>query len=177
MEKMPEAGRRVLQKSLPGIYAWLAKNDREWLKAHTPISPSRVPPGPQIDWESKDREIVETVKVSAHRLKHTDGYPARLTLTAIGRDIGHQRTLYHHLDKLPLTKLALSEVIETPEDFAIRRILWSACRYQEENILPTRKQLANRVHVFRNLAELPRVKEAIDTAWASLSSMRDDGHG
>jgi len=169
IEKNPGVGRSVLLKKLPNIYSWLERNDPQWLREHRPPSQRRAPSPRQIDWEKRDKEVAEEIKASVYRLQNTNGYPIKLTLTALGREAGYLKMLTMHLDRLPLTKQIVFHVVETPEDFAIRRIWWLARRYQEEHLCPTRSQLVWRVHISKEIAALPRVKEAIDMAWASLS--------
>ncbi|MFL5628671.1 MAG: TnsD family Tn7-like transposition protein [Ktedonobacteraceae bacterium] len=176
MEEHPGVGRYELIKKLPNIYSWLERNDLEWLKVHRPLSQRKVPPPRQIDWERRDKEVAEAVKASAHRLKNTNGFLIKLTLTALGKDTGYQKAFARYLDKLPLTKHVLSQVVETREDYAIRRILWFARCYQEEHICPTRNQLVERAYVKKVIAALPRVKEAIENALVTLNSSNDISH-
>jgi hypothetical protein len=173
MEEHPGVGMNVLIGKLPNIYSWLRRNDPEWLKAHRPLSQRKVPPPRQIDWERRDKEVAEAVKASAHRLKNTNGFLIKLTLTALGKDTGYQKVFARYLDKLPLTKQVLSQVVETREDYAIRRILWVAHCYQEEHICPTRSQLVERANVVKEIAALPRVKEAIENALVTVTSSID----
>jgi hypothetical protein len=93
----------------------------------------------------------------------------RLTIREIGRDCGQRRTLYNHLDKLPLTAKILSEETETTEAYARRRIQWVTECYLQERVQPKRWQLIERAGVYRK-AKIPSVKEAIDAALQYLNS-------
>jgi Tn7-like transposition protein D len=176
MEEHPGVGRHELIKKLPNLYSWLERNDLEWFKAHRPLSQRKAPPPRQIDWERRDKEVAGAIQASAHRLKNTNGSLMKLTLTALGKDTGYQKTIARHLDKLPLTKQVLSQVVEAREGYAIRRILWFVRCYQEEHICPTRNQLIERAYVRKEIAALPRVKETIENALVTLNSSNDISH-
>jgi hypothetical protein len=68
---------------------------------------------------------------------------------------------------MPLTAQVLASVVESRDDFAVRRVWWTEKRYIRERILPARWQLLLRANVY-NLRENPQVKKAIDAALANL---------
>ena len=51
--------------------------------------------------------------------------PIRITVGRIGKNIELKALLDKHLDKLPKTRKYLELVIETLEDYQIRRIQWA----------------------------------------------------
>src|SRR5260370_28313167 len=102
-------------------------------------------------------------EVSAERVKKTRGGPSRISLSAIGRDIGQLSLLQQHLDKLPKTAEVLKGLIESREEYAVRRIRWALPDCMRNNSHPARWLLIKKAGVVR-LAEQPEVKDAIDQA-------------
>jgi hypothetical protein len=74
---------------------------------------------------------------------------------------GYLALIQRQLDKLPLTAKTLTEVIETTEEFAVRRIYWVAERYCQESICPKAWQIIRETGIKPYIAEMPKVKEAI----------------
>jgi hypothetical protein len=170
MKDNPTAGRGKLARMLPRVYLWLWSYDREWLNSHKPSCQRRggAPAGPRLDWKERDTQLAEQVRQSAQRLLNLPGRPVRLTKSAIGRDIGRVELVQKSkLIKLPLTAQALSEVTESYEAFAVRRIQWATNQYHLEKVRPTRGQLPKRsgMHV---KVESTQVEKAIEAALESF---------
>ncbi len=160
------------KRNVAGAYAWLRKYDAEWLHMHMVSGKkwkkylSTFPT--RIDWEYRDEQIAEKLRSSALKLKSGSERPRRVSVAAIGDDIGQLALLQRHLNKLPITAKVLSEVIETYEDCGVRRVHWAARLYQQENIRPTYRQLVRRASV-EDMKDHPQVKKAIDMALYELS--------
>ncbi|HEY9694164.1 MAG TPA: TnsD family transposase [Oculatellaceae cyanobacterium] len=169
-QENPQAGGKELRSQLPRVYMWLYKNDRIWLKANMPPRKKALIP-PRVDWDSRDREWSEAAKLSAERLKNSAGKPIQITVAAIARDIGQLDNIQKHLNKLPLTAKVLSEVVETREQFAVRRINRAREYFQQENIYPQEWQLIRRANLRPELLIVPQVKEAIASALEPLNPL------
>jgi len=165
----PGEGIKILRSKAPGVYTWLYRNDKEWLQAHLPSRNKPKARPSRVDWEERDLQLAEEVKVAALLLKNLPGPPIRITISAIGREVGQLALIQKHLDKLPLTANNLLEHLEAREDFAVRRVHWAAENYRRKDIYPRRWQLLKHAGVER-VAEIPQVKEAIDAAWRALNS-------
>jgi hypothetical protein len=149
---------------MPGIYTWLYRNDRIWLRAHAPTSKGKTTIRHQrVDWKERDKRLAEEVIVAASRLKNLPGRPVHITLATIGREIGQVALLQQHLDKLPRTAEALERLVESREVYAVRRIQWAALDCIQSNIYLVRWLLIRKAGVAR-LAEQSQVKGAIDGA-------------
>jgi hypothetical protein len=172
VKENPAARRTFLSEKFSRLYRYLRKYDAEWLEAHMPppFVYRRVVPGRQVDWESRDIELADAVKLSALRLKNISTDPVWITRNAIGQDIDKKALLYKQLYKLPKTAQALAEVIETREQFAVRRVQWATECFRQQNISPAWSGLINLAGVYQ-LREIPQVKEAIDAAMKSLESL------
>lgn len=75
----------------------------------------------RIDWEQRDVEIARNVRSIADLLIN-DTVLKRVTKTEIARRLRIQALLARAIDKLPRTKEALDEVVESLEQFQKRRI-------------------------------------------------------
>jgi hypothetical protein len=158
-----------LRQKLPRVYAWLVKNDTLWLKSHKPSSQKRVKAPSGVDWKRRDAVLAVKVRSAASILKNATGRPVHVTKTAIGRKLGIIPLLQQKIERMPLTAQVLASVVESRDDFAVRRVWWAEKRYLRERFLPARWQLLLRANVY-SLRENPQVKQAIDVALADLES-------
>jgi hypothetical protein len=169
VEAYPKASRNFLRNKLRGIHKWLARYDSEWLEAHKPPRKMvKFSPSLRVDWESRDAEWADALRTSALGIKNAPGRPVRITKNRLCKHMGRAATIHQNLDKLPLTSQALTELAETQEEFAIRRIWRIADCFRQENIHPSRYQLVHQAHITRKMATVPQVKKAIDTVLQSL---------
>ncbi len=170
----PEASRTMLQDKFPVSYRWLKENDYEWFNAHLPDSlrvfnqKGRL----QVDWENRDKQLASAVRKSALDLKNAPLRPIWLTKTAITTKIGIRKLVSVSKDKLPLTLKVLDEVVETHEEYAIRRLGWVTQRFQQENVCPPRWLLLLRASLKPATVALPRVTAAIEEALKTLECFK-----
>jgi Tn7-like transposition protein D/TniQ protein len=167
----PKASRSSIKNEFIAAFCWLRAFDREWLYAHLP--PSRQRPKPRtstINWVKRDAELLELVKSSALRIRSSTERPIRVTVAAIGRDIDRREQLQKDLCNLPLTANGLSELVESFEDWAVRRVWWAARCFRRENISPIRNRLILRASINIKTLVSPEVIAAIDEAMEFLHS-------
>ncbi|EJE54421.1 hypothetical protein PMI14_00682 [Acidovorax sp. CF316] len=105
-------GMKWMRTIEPAAYAWLYRNDRSWLIENKPSpNPSHRPPQPAaIDWQARDEQLSVAVERACLQL-----------LQERGERLRHVNQLYPlipqlhakrgHLDKLPLTRLAIQRSI------------------------------------------------------------------
>jgi Tn7-like transposition protein D/TniQ len=167
MQAHPEAGVTILRNREAALHSWLERNDKTWLSAHLPCPQKPKQPASRVDWEARDLQLAEKVRGTALHLKNLPGRPVFLTVTAIGREIGHLTLLRQHLEKLPRTAEVLREFVETHEAFAVRRVWWAVTAFRQEQVYPLRWQLMLRAGV-NGLAMRPEVKSALDSAMQIL---------
>jgi hypothetical protein len=167
----PDAGRTALKNQFQRVYAWLRQNDRDWLESHLPPRMTRTSPPAQVDWESRDIELVDAVQLVAQNLRDKPGKPMRLTVAAIARELGQLALIQKHVDKLPSTAAALIKLVETREAFALRRIQWAVGCYREEGICPRKWQFVRRAGLRPEIASLTSIQKAIDQALQTLNPL------
>jgi hypothetical protein len=171
IRKEAEAGvtLKALRGKLSREYAWLRQNDSEWLEEHKPRLRRRNLPTTSVDWKRRDAEYVAAVRVAASHLKEALGRPVQVTRTAIGRALGAITLLRQKLNKMPLTAQVLSCVVETREQYAVRRVWWATDLYFQEYVLPREWQLVMRANVC-SLRDNSAVKCAVEGAMNVLGS-------
>jgi hypothetical protein len=167
-QEYPDAGRTALKDQFQRAYVWLRRHDREWLEDHLPPPMTKTPPSVRINWEHRDTGLAAAARQAALHLQNKSGKPTQITMTAIGRELGQLALIQRHLDKLPVTAQALSELVETREAFASRRVHWVVECYKQEGICPPRWQLVRRAGLRPEIEALPRVQNAVDEAIESL---------
>ncbi|WP_084380379.1 TnsD family Tn7-like transposition protein [Sutcliffiella cohnii] len=118
----------------PGVYMWLYRNDREFLKNNFPKGRKNKKSSKRIDWEKRDSEIAEQIELITKEIMN-DTNLIRVTKNEIGRRIkGFSMTgLYKYFNRMPKTTKALDKHIETVEQFQIRRLKFIASELRESN--------------------------------------------
>jgi len=120
----PEASKTTLRKLVPATYIWLYRNDREWLNQNSPTLQVAVPSVVRVDWHERDQQILAQVQDAVRSLLKAD-IPEKISISRVGKTIGLLALLEKHLDQMPLTKAYLESVVETVEEFQMRRIKWA----------------------------------------------------
>lgn len=128
----PQLNRTEIRNELYKQYMYLYRYDKEWLMANLPIQRKHTEPNRLVDWNARDLEYVQRIKV-LHQQLLTMEKPVRITNSLIGKRLGVTANLQRNLDKLPNTKALLDGVIETVESFQIRRCCKVIDRILEED--------------------------------------------
>jgi len=115
-----------LRKIRPGLYMWLYRHDREWLKGILPNREKMHCENRRVDWVARDMSLVAQVKLALEIILHSEEKPVRITVARVGKIVGANALFEKHLEKLPETKSYLLSIIETRESFQCRRVRWAA---------------------------------------------------
>src|SRR6266567_6423403 len=173
MQENPTDGVKQLRNKVPQVYTWLYGHDTEWLKLHRPTHeqkrPRKRPLSSYINWKQRDEQLALEVRAAALRIKNKQGRPVQITAFAIANDVGCGYNPLRQLDKLPLTANMLAQLVETDEEYAVRRVQWLAQCYQQEDINPTRGQFLRRGRLWRPQARWIGLKNTIDDALRMLN--------
>jgi hypothetical protein len=168
-KKYPKAGRRRLQAAAYHTWWWLSKNDREWLESNSPEARTSPPPPPRPDWKKVDREVCAQVESAALQIMNADGKPIRISKAAIIAIVGHRGWIETGLSKLPRTAKVLEKYLESPEEFAIRRLIWTANQFRAARRVPTRPQLIRRADLENRKASRSKaVQQKVDSLLKEL---------
>ncbi len=169
MKQTPGITMENLRRRLPQEYAWLLKNDSDWLKKHSPQTQKHIRSTLSVDWKGRDAQYAVAVRDAASKLMNMPGRPVQVTKAAIGRAIGAATLLQQKLHKMPQSAQVLACVKETREQYAVRRVWWAADLYSQEYKLPREWQLVMRANVY-SLKEVLAVKCAVEDAMNLLRS-------
>ena len=167
----PALGRTILKNQFQRVYAWLRRNDREWLEANMPAKKQAALPSLRVNWENRDVELAEAAKVAATNLYNQTGRPSQVTLAAIARKLGQLALIQKHVDKLPCTSKLLDELAETREAFALRRIQWVLDCCMHEGVCLPRWRFIRRAGLRPEIELLPSVENAISRALITLEQI------
>ncbi|MFD1412240.1 MULTISPECIES: TnsD family transposase [Oceanobacillus] len=120
----PEKSVTQLRKIVPALYAWHYRNNRKWLKEHSPKQERKADTLRRVDWTERDEEILLQVQQTINKLYAYDK-PIYVNKTRIGKEINQLSFIEKHLAKLPKTKKYIEDHIESRYQFQIRRIKWA----------------------------------------------------
>lgn len=118
----PNLSKTELRNKKPSTYAYLYRNDKEWLHNNSPKLRKGNTENNRVDWEKRDQEILNRVKEATWELRNWSEKPKRVTVKGIGDAIGERALLEQHLDKMPKTKAFINEVWESEQEFRLRRV-------------------------------------------------------
>lgn len=117
----PDMSVKQLRTENKALYMRLYRANREWLRMNSPRL-NQLSNKERIDWNKRDKEILDEVVYAINELLNKDQKPIRITLSKVGTLIGRKALLEKKLYKLPETKLYLEKHLESVSDFQIRRI-------------------------------------------------------
>lgn len=119
------ASKTVMRLHAPATYTWLYRHDRVWLERHSPSRKAPAVPTHRVDWNKRDEAVLAEAQTAVQELLKLQP-PVRVTVSRVGKVIGLLPLLEQHSDKLLLTKAYLMNVMESQEQFQIRRVEWAA---------------------------------------------------
>jgi len=131
-KQYPEMGKTQLRQIDKALFAWLYRNDREWLNQNSPDRKATNAVNSRVNWNQRDNKILSQVKGIVDKMMNSDEKPERITISLIGNKLGIRGLLEKHIDKLPKTKAYLDSVKETNRDFRLRRIYWAVRELEKE---------------------------------------------
>lgn len=121
----PEKSRTEIKGLNPKVYVYLQNNDRDWLEANLPSKRKGKAKYSNINWNKRDSEIELMIKDFIENINKTEGKPKWINLTMIGKSLNIYDLLQKHLDKLPNTSKYLNSIIESGDEYRVRKIKWA----------------------------------------------------
>lgn len=102
---------KALRQLQPAVFAWLYRNDRAWLSDFAEsLGSARRSNNSAIKWDERDRLLALSVRKAALDLA-TREPGCRVKLSRLCDEIRELKPRLSSLDRLPLTRTALSEVV------------------------------------------------------------------
>lgn len=140
---------RFARQKLKTDYAWLYRNDKEWLseqRANT--SKGRSQRKAPVDWAERDKFLAKQVVITSDTMRSGAARPQWISRSALKRQSGMGDTIEYNADKLPETHLVLSVHSESREEHQRRRLYWAASELKKSlHGLPPRWQLLRQAGV------------------------------
>jgi hypothetical protein len=132
-EQSPDRSRDKARVLNPKLYSRLRRHDSEWFYAE-PRQFAR-PQGNlcRVDWESRDRSVVERLKSAAKEIKESVPLK-RASPEGIIRHARLSRLAWGKKDRLPLSMIELEELAESVDDFRERHLRHAAVEMAEEGL-------------------------------------------
>lgn len=105
-------GAKVARALDPSAYAWLYRNDQDWLKQNNDGA-RRASAGNNrvIDWGARDSELSARCQAVAKRLLER-GNGRRITLVDVVKEVPELRTKLCKLERLPLTSSTIRHIVQ-----------------------------------------------------------------
>lgn len=171
LKMYPDASITELRSHCPALYTWHYRHNREWLNLTRP-KPQELTHvnSVQVNWLQRDILLaVATLKAALVLLQHS-GRPIHITMTAIAREAKCVGVIQKHPQKLPVTMDLLARLAESRQEFAVRRVWWTANNFLKDGIMVTRWLLIKESGTER-VKDVPEVNAAIDAAldWLEIS--------
>jgi hypothetical protein len=139
------------------VFAWLMRYDREWLLLTVPHkycwTKKRGWLGPIIDWDSRYQKYSLLVEEAKNKILSYDHKIIRVSVAAIAREINAPAIKTKAIDKLPLTKNAINNNLESDEEYKCRRIYWVAKKLKDSGKPLTRTLIYQYAHLKQPLSK------------------------
>jgi hypothetical protein len=112
----PNSGVNAVRMLRPEIYAWLYRNDRDWLVAQSQgLSVQRNHGGSRVDWDARDQDLaIKVAQVAMNLASEAPG--RRVKLWQIYQKLPDLKAKLGHLDQLPLTQSAIKAALRAETD-------------------------------------------------------------
>lgn len=120
IEINPTLSRTEIKKICKKQYTYLYRRNKKLLFDILPQKTRKSDYSGKIDWETRDKEILNLIKIKYKELS-SEEFPIRITKTAIGKATRKLHDLLKNINRLPKTEKYLSEIVETIEEFQIRK--------------------------------------------------------
>jgi hypothetical protein len=159
-EKNQHLSKSELKELNIGLSTWLFRNDLEWHKNHSPSKKKQYQKDFKRDWMQRDEELHQIIKKIILDWNDKDK-PVRVTKRRIFKLVGKSFLHYDRLDKLKKSKAYINSVLESVEDFQIRRIKWAIEFLNKEGHLLTEWRVRQKAHLLGKKDLSPEVLKAL----------------
>ncbi|MCF5032552.1 MULTISPECIES: TnsD family Tn7-like transposition protein [Pseudomonas syringae group] len=123
-------------------YAWLYRNDHDWLSGHCDSSGSRrLGRKPSSVFVDLDPSLAAEIHSCANRLFSSPSKPVWVNRSRLGRELGSLARFEKQLGKLPMCAVALNQVCESLQQFHCRRLAWARQQLLLDGLRVTKSRL------------------------------------
>lgn len=156
-QKLPLNGVTIIRATGRGTYAWLRRNDQQWLKGVCSTLPRAAinHTHTKVDWSKRDQSLAEQAQQFVLNEKaRTDR--SRISRTLILRHLNREAMVKANRERLPRLNNILIELSESVEQFQIFRIDLAINKLMRLGVLPSRwriQRLAGLKNWTRNLSD------------------------
>ena len=110
VRRNPLAGATAVRMLEPAVYAWLYRNDRDWLKEQIDrLERAKRSRGVRADWDKRDSALARDVRLAGLELS-SQLHGRRPKLWQLYQVLPELRPKLAKLDRLPLTQQAVDEI-------------------------------------------------------------------
>ena len=122
LNENPSLSRNDIYKKHMGKVSWFYRNDRTWFQHHLP--PTKITPSSHVDWNSRDTEFEQKIEEAVVQIQAMRNPLVRVSVGRISQALHIGDILYkaENLEKMPKTKEMLSGVVESVEEFQMRKL-------------------------------------------------------
>lgn len=117
----PHLSKTELRKKEPAVYTYLYRHDRDWLNCSSPSLSRDITKQNRVDWPKRDEEMLTLAQRAVESILNSPKWK-RITKSRIATEAGYQALIEQHLEKMPKTKEYIEEVVESEDDFRVRRV-------------------------------------------------------
>ncbi|MEK5063658.1 TnsD family Tn7-like transposition protein [Cytobacillus sp. FSL R5-0596] len=155
-----QLSRSELYKLNSRLSSWLIRNDFDWYEDNVPQTNQQYRKEQKRCWSYRDEELFREVKRIIDAWNDRDK-PIRITKSRIFDLVGKSYLRYSQLDKLHRTNTYIESVIESIEDFQIRKVKWAIATLKKEDKFLTESLVLDKIHLLGKHDISRRVLEAI----------------
>ncbi len=160
-QQHPDHSTQQLRNRNPALYTWLYRYTKVWLRENSPKRQRKPQDSQRINWIARDKDIALRLRIAANAIQQLRKPFVRVSKTRLVSEVGVEAIAFAHLDKLPATKKCLEELVESREDFAVRRIWAVLPAILEKDALIPRWKLIRAAGIRDDCIYLPKVKAAL----------------
>lgn len=145
----PYATQRVTnaRRDVPAVYAWLYRNDRDWLSRTNIKAKAISTRNLRVDWRARDQTMCLALATFIESHQKTSTGP-RLSKSLMCRHLG-EAVIRRNLHKLPKLRAMLQECNESVEQYQLRRINVALEQLTAEGIPPALWRVCRRAGIRR----------------------------
>jgi hypothetical protein len=137
----------------PTLTRWMIRNDNEWLYEHLPALEPQKSMRKIIDWEKRDEEIYQDVKLLIENWNDYEK-PLKITKTKIAKKLNLKKVIFEHSEMIPKTMHFIEESAESTQQFTLRKVKWAIDFMINNGIVPSRELVGKHANIYsENLSE------------------------